>query len=204
MEKKKLANVLKIREKINPRLLIPLLIIVILFLFFSLFKGRIILATVNGQPVWRLTVLRELEKQSGKKVLDALVTKILVLQEAKKQKVTIGEEEISQEIKRLEETLNQQGQNLDQLLKDQGLTRDGLREEIKLQKLVEKLAGKDIIATDEEIKAFFEKNQGSFPKTTKLEDVKDQIKNQLEQEKLATQIQSWLETLRQNAKINYF
>ena len=190
--------------KINRASFIPLLVVIILTLLFYFSKGLFVAATVNGQPIWRLTLVKELEKQAGKKVLDSLITRTLILQEASKQKIAISEEEINQAVKQVEDELTKQGQSLDQLLLAQGITRDELNEQIKLQKIVEKIAGKDIKITDEEVKDYFEENKSSFPKDKKFEEVEEDIKEQLEQEKLSEKIQTWIQSLRNAAKINYF
>lgn len=205
MKKKLLSGFEQLRKKIklNRAVFIPLLVIIILALIFYLSKGQFIVATINGQPVWRLTLIRELEKQGGKKVLDSLITKTLILQEAKKQKVSVTDEEVNKEISQIEETVKSQGQNLDQLLIAQGMTKNDLIEQIRTQKLVEKIVGKDIKITDEEIKNYFEENKSSFPKDKKLEEVEEDIKKQLEQEKLSEKIQTWIQSLRDAAKINY-
>lgn len=194
-----------VKEKIktNPRLLILSLVIIILGLFLYLFRGQLIVATVNGQPISRFTLIRELEKQAGKKALDAMITKTLILQEAKIQKISVTDVEVNNEISQIEKTITDQGQNFDQLLIDQGMTRNDLVEQIRLQKLVEKLVGKDISVSDKEVSDYFEKNKNTFPKDSKLESVKEEIRKQLEQEKLNTQIQTRVKSLQDSAKINY-
>ncbi len=48
------------------------------------FRSAFVAATVNGQPISRLSLVRELEKQGGKQAMDSLITKTLIDQEAKK------------------------------------------------------------------------------------------------------------------------
>lgn len=207
MEKKRIISAFKnLRGKIEigPRLLISGLAIIILAFLLYFSRGQLIVATVNGQPISRFTLIHELEKQAGKKALEAMITKTLILQEAKKQQVSVTEAEVNNEISRIEKTITGQGQNFDQLLTSQGMTRNDLVEQIRLQKLVEKLAGKDNTVSDKEVSDYFEKNKSTFPKDTKLESVKEEIKKQLEQEKLNTQIQTWVQSLHDSAKINYF
>lgn len=168
------------------------------------FKNQFIVAVVNGQPISRLTLIKELEKQAGKSTLDALITKTLILQEARKQNVTISDDEISQEVKRFEESLAKQGQDLNQLLSLQGKTQSELEEQIRIQKILEKIVGKDIEVADEEVEGYFEENKDSFPQEASAEEIKIDIKQYLEQQKLNAKIQSWVESLRENAQINYF
>ena len=189
--------------KINKKSLIIILAVIILGAFLYNFRGQFIAATVNGKPVWRFTLLKELEKQAGKQTLDSLITRTLILQEANKQKVTVGVDELNQEIKKIEENLSGQGQDLDYLLSAQGMTRDQLKEQIRIQKLVEKMAGQNIEVADEEVDKYLEQNKSLITKDSNVEEVKAGIREQLRQQKLTEQVQSWLKSLRDGASINY-
>lgn len=182
--------------------LIVILLIILGLLYY--FKSLFVVALVNGEPISRLAAIRELEKQSGKQVLDSLVTKTLILQEAKKQNVTIDQTEIDQAIKKIEKDIQGQGQTLDQALTLRGMTRTDLIEQIKIQKLVEKILGKNIKVTDKEVSDYIEKNKITIPEGTKPEETKTQVKEQLLQQKLGEKFQAWIENLKKNAKISYF
>lgn len=167
------------------------------------FKDQFIVAMVNGQPISRLVLIKELEKQYGKETLDVLITQALIWQEAEKQGVTVSSEELDQEIKRIEEEVAAQGQDLNQLLSTQGMTQDGLKEQIKIQKVAEKIVGKDIEVTDEEVDTYFTENEASPSGDTITEEIKQNIRQQLEQQKLNEGINLWIESLRNSAKITY-
>lgn len=191
------------KGRIKKSLLIPIILIILAGLLFY-FKGLFLAATVNGQPIWRYNLIRELEKQSGKRALDAIVTKELVLQEAKKQNVTISDDEVNKEIDKLKENLKKENQDLNQLLASEGISEPEFREQIRLQKIVEKIAGKDIQITDQEVSDYISKNKDMFPKDSKPEDLKAQVKDQLIQQRLSEKIQEWITSLRNEAKINYY
>lgn len=165
-----------------------------------LLKGQIVAAWINGQPIWRWDYNQTMTKIAGKQALDNLTTRSLVLAEVKKQKITVSKEEIADEITRLEEMLTNQGQNLDELLAAQNLTRKDITEEIRLQKLIEKLVG-PVEVTDEEVAAYIEENKTMFDKTTNLEELKPSIKKQLEQQQLSEKMQEILSRLQEEAKI---
>jgi len=129
------------KKALNKKTLIALLVIFVLVSAGLFLKKELVVATVNGQPISRLTLIREMEKSSGKQVLEGLIGKTLILQEAKKQNALIGQEEIDQEIAKIEENFKNQGQDLNQFLAFQGITKADLEEQIQLQKLAEKLAG---------------------------------------------------------------
>jgi len=165
------------------------LIIILLAVGVYFFRSLFIVATVNGQPIWRLTLIRELEKQSGKEALDTLISKTLVLQEAKKQNAAVSGEEIDQEIKKLEENFSKQGQDLNQLLSTQGISREELMEEVRFQKIVEKIVGKDINVTDQEVSNYLKQNENLLPKDSNTEELKSTVKRRLEQQKMNEKIQ---------------
>ncbi len=171
------------------------IILVTLFALFY-FKGLFIAATVNGQPISRFSVVSALEKQSGKQTLESMIVKTLILQEAKKQSITISKSDLDQEIKKIEVQISSQGQNLDQLLLTQGMSRKDLTQQIEIQKIAEKLVEKDIKITDKEVEKYIEDNKGSLKK----EDAKLQLKQQKTNEKL----QSLIQGLQAKAKINHF
>src|SRR3989344_668284 len=57
-------------------------------------KGLFIAAIVNGKPVSRMALIKNLEKTGGKQALDSLVTQELIKQEARKENITVGDEDI--------------------------------------------------------------------------------------------------------------
>lgn len=167
------------------------------------FKDQLIVATVNGQFLSRLELIKELEKQYGQKTLEAMVTENLILQEAEKLGVRISDEEINQAVQKLEEDVAAQGQDLTQMLSLQGMTREELKKQIGLQKIVEEIVKKDIEVTAEDVETYYEENKDSFPEDEDIEALKNDIKLQLEQQKLTEGINLWIQSLHDNAKINY-
>lgn len=162
------------------------------------------MALVNNRPISRLSLVRELEKQAGQQTLDTLITKSLILQEADKQNIKIGQERIEGKIKEIEEQVKSQGADLDVLLQNQGQTRKGLEGEIKIQLIIEEILGKDIEITEEELQNYFEENKEFLGEDASFEEMKEDLKEQLRQQKANNKISTWLEELKQNAKINYF
>lgn len=152
-----------------------------------------LVASVNGQLVDRLTIIKQLEKQGGKKTLDVVILKTLINQEAKKRKVTVSQKDIDAEIQKIETNVTAQGSTLDQLLQQQGMKKSDLTEEVKIQLLVSKMAGNNINVTDKEIDDF--KGQ-ELPR--------EQIKQTIKQQKLQQKIQTFVADLKSKAKINYF
>ena len=183
-------------------LLIPAAIIVVALLLFLL-RGQLVVATVNGRQISRLNLIRELEKKDGKTVLESLITEQLISQEAEKRKITLLDAEINKEISTIEKSVAKQGQNLDLLLTQQGMTRSDLLKQVKIQLLLKKMVGQNIIVTDKEINDYIDKNKASLPSGTDPATLKPQIKTQLEQQKANEKIQKLISDLQSKAKIQY-
>jgi parvulin-like peptidyl-prolyl isomerase len=188
--------------KVSRLVWIPLAVAFAIILYH--FKGYLVAATVNGEPISRVSVLTQLEKEGGNQILDNLITNTLILQEAKKEKVTVTSQEISDQINKISDNLKTSGQDLDSALAAQGMTRKDLEDQVKLQLLVQKMAGKDITVSDQEISDYFKTNSASYPKGTKLADVKDEISSTLKDQKLNDAITTWIQNIKTKAKINYF
>ena len=167
-------------------------------------KSLFIVAVVNNTVITRFSLDRELEKQYGQKVLQNRVTEALIMQEAKKQKISITKEELNAEMAKVEEEIKSSGQDLDTLLSAYGMTRADYEKQTNLQLLVNKLVGTSNLVTDEEIKSYYDANVSSYPKGTTFESVKEEIRAQLAQSKVSENIQTWLQDLESKAKITYF
>lgn len=196
--KKKISKLLS--KKVLLRVFLPIAVILALYLLRSL----IFAAWVNGRPVSRLSLTRALEKQGGKQVLEGLIEKALINSEARKNNVKVEQSEIDAEIKSIEEMVSGQGLTLDEALKFRNQTRKDLIDQIKIQKIVEKLLASKIVITDVDLKDYFTKNKSLFGTNPIFDKVKDQVKNQLFQQKLSEQYSAWITDLKTKAKILYF
>jgi len=192
-------NTIKLRKPY----LILIIVIVLLGAALYYFRGLFVAAVVNGQPISRLAVVQQSEKQSGKQTLDTLVRDALIEQEAKKENISVSDKEVNDEITTLQNNLKKQGQSLDQVLSAQGMSQDDLRKLIRLDKLVQKMVGKDVKVTDKEVNDYIAKNKDSLP-TTNEATLKKQVKSQLTQQKTNEAVQTWLANIQQKANIVYF
>lgn len=203
--KQSFRNLSKIKYLQNKkRNIIVLTVLGIILLTFVLLRFVFVAALVNGWPVSRLNIVQGLEKQYGAQVLDNLVSRSLVYQEAKNLKINVTQEQIDTELKNIEDILQKQNVTLDQALASQGLGKNELIEQIKFQKTVEEVLTPRISITDEEIQNYFTQNKDYFEKGATAKSVEDQIKEQLYQEKLTEEYQVWIADLKAKAKINYF
>lgn len=165
-------------------------------------RGLFVAALVDGMPISRLSVVKELEKQGGKEVLDGLVTKRLIVNEANKKGIAVSDDEINGEVERIKKLAEAQGLTLENALSYQGQTLDQLKENIRLQKNVEKILADKITVTDDEVAKYFDENKDAYT-GKKLEEVKDDIIAQLKNQKLSTEYQTWITDLKANSRVQY-
>lgn len=164
------------------------------------FKSQFIVAWVNGRPISRTAYVNELQKIAKNQALDGLMTKHLISAEASKNRVTVSNEEIETALAAIDERAKEQGTSLDDLLIAQGITRQSLIEEVRLQKLLEKLVG-EVTVADEEITGYFDTNRELLYKDKKLDEIREEIREQLQQQAMIAKIQELIARLQSEAQI---
>jgi hypothetical protein len=179
------------------------LILVVALVYFGVQKygNVLVVATVNGKPIDRLSFYQRLEKQTGKQVLDQMVSESLIEQEAASKGVNIADKDIDTKIKELETQFKSQG-GLTQVLSLQGMTMSDLKTQLKYNLIVEKISPK-VSVSDKEIAAEYDKNPTTYGEEL-TDAVKTQIKNTLLQQKRSTSVSAWFEALKKKAKISTF
>ncbi len=178
-------------------------VLIILGALAYVYKGLFIAATIDGSPISRLTIIKKLEKASGKSLLESLIVEKLIQNEANAKKIVVSNDEIDAEFKKIEGQVSMQGGTLDEALSKQGMTRNDLKKQIILNKEIEKLLGDKINVTDEEIGQYIKDNKISIPNGQEAA-IRDQIKDGLRNQKLNAQAQSLIAQLKSKAKIQYF
>ena len=187
----------------NKIAMIIALAILILAGIVYLLKDQLFVASVNGQLISRLDLMKKLEERSGKETLDSVVAQILIQQEARKRGITISKEEVDAEIKKIEDRLSGQGQKLEDALLAEGYTRSRLEEEIRVRKSLEKLVADKTEVTDAEVDAFIKENAEFLSKDADPAKAREEALEQLKNEKISSSAAGFLEELKANAKINY-
>lgn len=186
----------------NRRITIISLIIIAVGLLYAA-KSFFIAATVNGQPISRLELIRQMEKDQGKTYLDNYITQALITQKAAQDKIEITEEDINAEVEKLKKDIQDAGENFDEILKQEKVTLEELKERLKVKKIIEKAVGTDIQVTDEEVEKYIEENKQYFPKDANLDEIRTMYKDDLRSQKLNEKSQAWIEELKKNADIKY-
>lgn len=180
------------------------IIIILLGLGLYFGRGMLVAAVVNGQPITRYQFASEAEKASGRQVMTSIIRNTLVEQEAKKKNIVISEKDIDKQVKTIEGNLSKQGQKLDQMLELQGMTMDDLRKIVKLDLTVTKLLGDDIKVTDKDVAKYMEDNKDILPKDKSEDEIKKQVKEQLEKQQLPEKAQAWFAEIEKKANIVKF
>ena len=194
---------LKKRKFISTKTAIIIAVIIILAALVYYYKGLFIAATVNGSLITRLAVIEELERVSGKQVLDSLITKKLINDEAIKKGVSVTSEEVDAEIKNIENQIKAQGQTLEQVLTAQNMKMEDLKQQIITKKTLEKILADKLQVAETEIEQFVKDNNITIP-AGQEEAYKNQIIAQLKQQKLNSEAESLITSLRSQAVIKYF
>jgi foldase protein PrsA len=154
-------------------------------------------ATVNGAPITQAEFLRAAGQQD--QALQSLIDEKLIQQEAKKQKVTVSDSEVDSEIGTIKQQLGTQ-QDFNAALQRANLTEPQLRDQIRTQKLAQKMGANGVTVSDDDAQTYYNQNKAQFGNQT-FDQSKDQIKTQLLQQKQTEAVQTWISGLRSQAKI---
>ena len=180
-----------------------ILFIVIVFGLLYVYRGLFVVAMVNGKPVTRLALIRELENQTGKQVLDGIITEKLIYEEGSKRGIVVLPKDIDSEIEKLRQDFSSQGGNLDDELASRGMSESTLRKQMEVQLIIERMFKDEINVTDEDVDKYIEDNKDYYSYITDEQQLKETVKKDIEQSQLAEKFQDWLSKSRQEAKIDY-
>lgn len=180
---------------------LPIILLVLVITGVYAYYRYGIVATVNGKPISRLTYWLNLEKVDKKVTIKQMANEALVYQEAAKNKIVIDKATIDTEIASVEAQIKAQGQTLDAALTAEGLTRTDLENQVRIQKMVEKMANPSVNIPQGDIDAYLLKNKSLLPSTLSKEQLQSLAKTQLETEAKNTAIDAWFETLQKSAQI---
>ncbi|MEK9174049.1 MAG: hypothetical protein AAB845_02165 [Patescibacteria group bacterium] len=205
-EKSVKETVMTLKQKIkdNWKVLLPLVLVAVVALGVWWGRSLFVAAIVDGEPISRLAVIHELEKRSGGQALDTIVIKKIILKRAMEQGVSISGEEVNQEITTLEGRMGEQGTTLDAALAEQGMTLDQFKEQIILQKALEKILADKVAVSDEEVTRYLTETKATRPATMTEEEFNAKVREQIKSQKFGTEVEIWLAEQKQKANIQYF
>ena len=160
-------------------------------------------ATVNGISISRLNYIKAMDKQGGKQTLDAMIDEALILNEGKKNGVNVDQKMIDDEIAKIEVQLKAQNQTLDSALTSSGMTKDDLIKQIRLKKISTALSKPKTEITQAQIDEFLKTNKSLLPTGKTAAELQTLAKDQLTSEASQSAVTTWLDSLRQSAKVIY-
>ena len=191
-------------KKLNTVLMVVLSVLVLVglgYLFKDKWLDKVVVAMVNGRPISRLELNQRMTSIYGKETLENLIVERLISDEAAKNKVIVSEKEIDDEVAKIVASLGN-GAKIEDILAMQGMTMKDLRQQIKLKLQVNKILGKDINITDEEIKKYLTDNASTLTATDEA-GKKQEAKEALFQQKISEKIQSWIGGLEKGNVIRF-
>lgn len=138
-----------------------------------------VLARVNGQDVKKVDfemLLRNMEMSQGpvpaerrdeilRGALDRLITYTVLQQEAKARNITVPDAEVDKQLKSMQGQFKD-AEDFEKTLETRGMSLDRLRADARLDMVITRMLDAEVAtaepATDEEVKAFYEKNPEKF------------------------------------------
>lgn len=120
---------------------------------------------VNGEPIDRDMFYQALERFTfngeslGAIALRQLISEALVIQANSKHELGVTDEMVTAEF---EKVRSYYGDDFELMLQQVDLTEDGLRDEIRINLILERLVLQGIEVTEEQMQSFYEENKGSL------------------------------------------
>lgn len=189
--------------KINKKIIIIFGVLILVMVLIYALRGFFVVATVDGSPISRLSIIQKLEKVSGKSLLDSMISEKLIQREASSKKIVISDDEVNAYIKTIEDQFAGQGNSLAEALSTQGMTMDDYKKQVILRKQVEKLLSNKINVTDEEVMQYIKDSGIEIPEGQEVL-LKEEIKKSLIEDRFSEEAQKFVNNLKLEAKINYF
>lgn len=165
-------------------------------------KSWVVAGIVNGKPIWGWELNKVMADRFGKQTLEGMISERLIADEANKQGVSVSKSDVD---KKQAEILKTLGANVsvDELLKYQGITRNDFDNQIKLQLTVQKILGKDLVITDDDVTRFIATNGATLTATDPAM-LREEAKQAMLDAKVGEKLQSWFLELKNKAKVLRF
>ena len=177
--------------------------LLILFVLIWKFSGNFIAATVNGQPISRFELNKQLVRRFGDQTLDNMINERLILAAVRQKGIFIGKEEIDAKVAEIEEKLKG-SISLPDALKAQGLSQDEFRRQIEIQLSIAKLFEKEATVGASEAEEYIGKNKEAYKTATNPVALREDVTGMLKQQKIGDLFNTWFTDVRNKANIKKF
>ena len=122
-----------------------------------------VVATVNGEEISKEELYQAMLEGNGRDILDQLILEHLVLQEGEKLGIVVSESEIDTELNQVvEDSFRGDMEQFRQALLEYGITEEHVRERIRIEQILKKIAEGRLEITEEDEKEYFAANQDAF------------------------------------------
>lgn len=165
-------------------------------------KSWFVAATVNGEPITSVELMSKLNQDYRQQALDQMVNERIITQEARKKGITVTQKDIDDKIAEVETQVGG-ADALNGLLSQQGQTKEGLKGQLKIQILVEKLYGSEATVSAEEIETYITQNSATLQSTDSAKQ-RVEAESALKQQKLTDIFGQKFQSLKDGAKILIF
>ncbi len=212
VEVKKIADnpILRLITKVLVFVIVIIGVLAIADLGVQYLNNNYSVAVVNGKRISRAKWHDILEKYYGASIAKTLINDEIIKQESKKANITVSDEDIQKELDSIIKRLGGK-EAYEAALVASNITEPEIKDQIKTQALYDRVIGPSITHTEDDLKAFFDQYASMlFPTETaalkegeKLdyEKFKEQTKEKFITTKVQEEQATWLETKREEAKI---
>jgi foldase protein PrsA len=187
----------------SPKVLASVLILVGVGLVTYKAGPWLVPAIVDKTPITRIQLANKLDQAYGAQVLDDMINEQVLKVAIKKSGVKVDEAKVDEEIKNIESQFESLG-GLDEALTARGMSRDELVEQIKTQLAVEEILKDKLVATDEEVEAYYQENKETLYKDMELSAVTEEIRANLRQSKLSQEFMTWFTEVKESVSVKNF
>lgn len=194
-----LTNLTKNRP---PKVVYIAAVLIGLAIVVSVKKDWFVAATVNSTPISNLDLQLRLNKQFRSKLLSQMINEQVILNEAKKKGVIATDQDVVGKLSQVEQNVGGP-EALNSLLSQQGETLDSIKDQLRIQVIVEKLYANEATVSAEEVNEFIDQNKDSLQATDSAGQIKE-VTDLLQQQKLTQLFQQKFQELKTSAKIQIF
>lgn len=188
--------------KLQTGWLVILVIILALLVLAYFKKSWFVAATVNGTPITNFELQKKLNDTYREQTLNQLINEQVILDAGKKNNVVATDDEINNKISSIEAQVGG-AQVLDNLLSQQGQTRQSLKDQVKVQIIIEKLYASEATVSASEIDQFITQNKDSMQATNSAGQQKEAFQA-IHQQKLSQIFNQKFSELKKQADIKIY
>ncbi len=162
-------------------------------------KSWILAAVVDGKPIFRWDLNRVMTSRFGEQTLEGMISEVLIDNAAAEAGVTVTSEEVTAREEQIVQSLGADV-TIDELLQYQGMSKEDFDKQIRTQLLVEKILGKDISISEEDVANFIATNSAQLVATEEAA-MREEARQVLLDTEIGKRVQQWFGDLKENATI---